>query len=197
MKSRLIAPAIALTLLAAGCSTGGDAVAEPSTPVATAAAPTDPAPTPPEPSPTPTEAAPVVTPEPHLPFGQAASLSDGSTVTVHAVNMDPAPDAPAPAAQDAHWVAVDVEGCWSAQTPANSVFTNMAWALRDSENRQYQPSNVTYQQFPQPAYGFSDTPVVAGECVRGWISYEIPNGEHLAEVKYQSQAGGPFYWAVG
>jgi len=47
MKIRLIAPAIALALLAAGCSSGDEAVAEPrATPVATAAPAPAPAPVP-------------------------------------------------------------------------------------------------------------------------------------------------------
>ena len=46
MKIRLIAPAIALALLAAGCSSGDDTVADPSTPTTTSAAPTTEAPEP-------------------------------------------------------------------------------------------------------------------------------------------------------
>ena len=65
--------------------------------------------------------------------------------------------------------------------------SQMPWAVVYADGRTYEPSNLTYNQFPSPAYPLSDRTVLPGRCVRGWITFPVPANERPAMVEYQPQ----------
>lgn len=142
----------------------------------------------PSPSPTPTPAAPDA-----IGVGQMQE-SGGWKVTVHSVDMNPAPDAPAPDSAGTKWVAADVETC--NPDVAGAEITNSPWRLIDDRSRQFEPSSLGYNQFPQPSYGFGDTPIAPGQCIRGWIVFVVAKDAKLTTVLYQPATLDPLHWTI-
>lgn len=79
------------------------------------------------------------------------------------------------------WGAADVEVC----PKMDGYLNNLNWVLVYADHTRIEASNVIYQQFPAPEYPAADTDVVAGQCVRGWITYAVPAGKKPASVHYQ------------
>lgn len=127
--------------------------------------------------------------------GQTQTMDDGWTVTVYAVDTDPAPNAPAPESAGTKWTAADVETCNSDSTGAS--VSSSPWNIVDTANRQFEPSSVGYQQFPEPSYGWGDVPIAPGECIRGWIVFTVAQDAQLTTVKYQPSGLEPMLWAIG
>ncbi|MDT0377289.1 hypothetical protein RM572_00670 [Streptomyces sp. DSM 42041] len=79
------------------------------------------------------------------------------------------------------WAALEVKVC--ANTGETWV-NNMPWSLAYAGGARVQPSQVTYGDFPRPAYPFMDTTVKAGDCVRGNIVFPVPGDERPEKVVY-------------
>lgn len=184
MKIRSSAAALlAVGVLLVGCSTPTDAT-EPS------ASPTPTATKSPTPTPTPTQE-PVVNV-----IGSTVELSTGATAVVLGYESASAPDAPLPQDPGNHWVSLDVQVCNNSTT--DSYATTNPWTLRDSDNRSYDSSSVGYNQFPNPQYAWGEVPLIAGECLRGWITFPVLDGAVLTTARYVSPATGDHVdWVLG
>lgn len=117
----------------------------------------------------------------------------GGTLTAYAVNADSAPDAPKPLSANDHWASADVEFCPNAA----STVTTTWWRLADANHRDYEASSIGYNQFPSPSYAWGDTPVAAGTCHRGWITFVVADDANLQTVKYTNNRGDAIQWKIG
>lgn len=159
-----------------------------------------------EPAPAPTvtvtaeaaPATPVATPdasaEPDGPLalGSAAEFDDFSMI-VHAVNLDPVPaPAPQPERAEDKWASADVEYC----SKIESSITSYWWRMSAADNRQYEPSDVGYSAFQEPAYAWGEVPVAADSCHRGWITFTVNREAVLETVRYANDKGHSAEWAI-
>lgn len=126
--------------------------------------------------------------------GETASLEDGATVTV--LKMVPGFkltgygaefDKPASGMQyDAAQLKVCVKSA--------SRISSDPWRMVDENGGQYEPKLSV--DGPTPEYPISTT-LAAGECVSGWILFEVP--PNVTRLRYQitDQTGAPYvhFWA--
>jgi len=127
----------------------------------------------------------------------AATAGTGFVVaTGFAYNQPAAPGAsPAPAGNA--WAAADVQSC----APQGTVFpvsiSDAAWSLRFGNGTVVNPSHVDDPVFPQPQYPQTPTPLQAGDCVRGWVIFEVPADNRPMLLRYTPQGGAaPIDWQV-
>lgn len=203
---RLVVLVVLASLIAAACGTadtGSPAAMSPAAPTATvakvAAAPTatstptavptatptpqptaTPTPVPPTPTPvppTPTPVPPTPTPTPKTTFApnETATLSDGTQINlikfakVTSDNMFLQPD---PGNQ---YLAIEINMCaGNAETTANPY----DWTLVMSDNSRVEP---TYG-IAEP--DLNDTPLLPGDCVHGWVTFEAPQNLTAKEARY-------------
>jgi hypothetical protein len=126
-----------------------------------------------------------------------ATVNDGRghTVTYYSIQQPAAPNAPEPQSPGTEWVAIDVQVCYGpgAQTWDNS----QSWVLVDANNGNYDPSSTGYSQFPSPEFPWGDIAVIDGQCIRGWIVYDVVIGADIVNVAYMPYgATRPVTWAA-
>lgn len=112
-------------------------------------------------------------------------------VKVYAYKQPTARSAPQPQAEGFEWGSADVEVC----VPDAGTVSRVVWHLSFADNTTVDPSNIGYNQFPQPEYPWDERPVRAGQCVRGWITFGVPRGVRPATVVYQPE-GTTMEWTV-
>jgi hypothetical protein len=106
---------------------------------------------------------------------------DHSKVTVYAYRKGAAPDAPAPDVANREWQAIDVKVCVDL---AKASVSNGPWTLIGADAGLYTPSGIGYGGFPQPAYPFGEQVVTRGQCVRGWIVFDVTRSVTIKQVEY-------------
>ncbi len=139
------------------------------------------------------EPAPAPTADQPLAYGESASVTQAG-LTVHGVNLDPAPTAPEPQSPTDKWVSADIEIC--NESPEGFNFSAATWSLVDSENRSFEQSSLGYNQFPQPDYAFGDEYLAAGDCHRGWLTFVANETSTFVEVEYRNTLGEGASWAI-
>ena len=74
-------------------------------------------------------------------------------------------------------------------TPQPVAFTWHPWNLEDADGGQYPAAESAYEDTPKPEYPFSGTSnYVNGDCVKGWIMFEIPTSAKPVRVRYSTTA---------
>lgn len=149
----------------------------------------------PTPAPSTTTVAPAPSLAPTAPapltIGDTATLSD-TRMTVHAIDLDPAPEGPQPDRDTDKWVALDLEAC----VDVEASISTRPWGIVDTENRAFTASNTTYGNFPEPAYALGQVPLAAGECRRGWTVFTVNQASQLDHITYRNPAGGTTEWTI-
>lgn len=132
-----------------------------------------------------TTAAPAPTAAKTYKFGEKATNSarENSTAIAYGYKQPVAKNATRPDQEGFEWAAVDVEVC----PTTTNVVTHDAWRLVYADHTTIDPSNIGYQQFPEPAYPWDEREVAGGQCIRGWITYPAPVGKRPAFVEYGPQ----------
>lgn len=127
-----------------------------------------------------TESAPVTASTPAAPtaqpIGTAQTTKAGSTVTVHGFE-DPYTETNQFMQPDAgnRYVVVDAEVC-AGSTPETVLLFD--WSASTNTNRKYTPAITSVA--PQ----LSEGPKTAGECVRGFVSFEAPADESVTSFSF-------------
>lgn len=139
-----------------------------------------------------------VTPTPEPAAGDAAlgtgqPGNGGGPVTVFAYQADVAQDAPEPES-GGRWDAADVQVC----NGEGEAFVNqLPWSLIGASNEFFDASGTGYSQFPTPGYPFGDTNIGVGECIRGWIVFDVTSDALITGVRYSPQSlPSPLRWAT-
>lgn len=81
------------------------------------------------------------------------------------------------------WAAALIRNCVGTGLVDGSYITNNLWLLIDDDDGQYAPSNITYGSFPTPEYPIQ-TDIKDGDCVKGWIVFDVPAKANIVEVRY-------------
>ena len=132
------------------------------------------------------------------PLGATITLSDPvrgleAGVTVFAVDQNIAPDAPT-RPSGGHWVGADIQTCLM---KADTKFTVSLreWSAGDAHNGQYKANSLGYRDFPGRQYP-DIGPVAVGECVRGWILFQVTGGVDITTVNYAPNFKTSAIWFV-
>ncbi|MEN2738252.1 DUF4352 domain-containing protein [Microbacterium sp. X-17] len=179
MKKLIAVAALAGTVALSGCSTPGPVPTVTVTRTVTVTAS-------PAPVPSPAQATP-------LALGSTAT-ANGATVTVHALDANSAPNAPAPQSANSKWASADVEVCNTGNAAIST--SSQPWRLVGNGNLRFQPSSIGYNQFPEPDYTFGEETVAPGECRRGWITFVVQQDATLTAVTYTNSPGFIARWAL-
>jgi len=115
-------------------------------------------------------------------WGKPVAFSFG-TITLLDVAI-PAPiEGPVPRGDGLGWGAVKARFCPN----GNATASWSPWSLVAGSSR-YEATNLSFAQFPKPAYPIADDAVLAGECVEGWIVFEAPTDGSIDKVRYAPRA---------
>jgi hypothetical protein len=129
-----------------------------------------------------------------LALGASAKTPRGNTITVHSYEQ-PATGIPTyrtPQDSNNEFAAADVEACATGGQPVAVNSFNFKLQMPDNTRR-----NTTFAK--DPALNFTN--LAANDCVRGWVSFEVPVGQRPAYVVYDdgglTGSSAPLKWNVG
>lgn len=122
-----------------------------------------------------------------LMVGETARTSAGNEVTVHSYESVAPADTfqPKPGFE---FQAADVEGCAGPDIEGSAGFNPFDFALQMPDNTRLQ-SDIGVKEPP-----LNDTTLTPGDCVRGWVTFQVPEGETPTSVIYT--ASSIIKWAV-
>lgn len=137
-----------------------------------------------------------------LDMGETATLSSGDTVTVYSYESPLPLDGPLQPKSGSEISAIDAEFCASpsATVEANRIHTPIKFSL-------LMPNNITipWDARARVIGGTSLSPLLpsgsnifkAGDCVRGYVGFETPQGQEPKFVQYRERPGlpEPIRWA--
>ena len=116
------------------------------------------------------------------------------TATVEEVAQDQAFDGK-------NYAAALVKYCVGVMPPQyqDMAFGWQSWAVVGADGSRY-PSKFVSDGIPQsPKFPQSEVDGVflAGECARGWITFDVPAGVQVAKVRHDVGGTQPWMWSVG
>jgi hypothetical protein len=132
------------------------------------------------------------TPNEQAAVGEAQTTSAGAKITpltfesppTRPVDSDRFPDVQ-------NWAVVDAELCAGTESINK---TGYGFSLIDADHREYRAYDSTAQPF-EPTIRTGD--LAPGECARGYVNYELPEGIQIVAVRWEYPGdGGPLRWAV-
>jgi len=130
---------------------------------------------------------------PGNPLGQPATADNGQvTATVFSFRQPAAPDGP----NGGTWAGADVQVCVQHTAIFDVSISRGPWLLLSREGRTATASLTDDPAFPQPAYPADHRRLHPGDCVRGWVVFAVPAGEHAAAVQYAPSGTQPINWGV-
>ncbi len=177
-RLRLARVAVPLAALAAGlvgCGSNG-----PSGPLAD------------NPPPSPTVSAPPTAPQ----FGQSVAAGTGFVAATVFGYTQPAADGAAPSQAGHVWAAVDAQACREPGSVFQVTVSSGPWSLRFPDGTSAAPSQADDPHFPQPRYPDTPTALQPGQCLRGWIMFDVPQVGRPLAVRYAPQGGSPIDWPI-
>lgn len=137
-----------------------------------------------------TEAPETPTARPVFAIGDTVETESGITVTLHAVDGDLTHEFFTPAAGRTYF-AVDVEGCADAGKTELVAINPFFFEIQMADNTRYQGGIG----IAEPALNHAD--LVAGDCARGWITYEVPVDGQLGTLNFAPMLSGTsIKWAL-
>ncbi|MGE0227808.1 MAG: DUF4352 domain-containing protein [Dehalococcoidia bacterium] len=127
-------------------------------------------------------ASPTATAQPEFFVGDTVVTAAGNKLTVYEYLPDVQSDnqfiTPDPGMA---YVAFDVEGCSNVEVASLNPFD---FRVQMGDNTRHEPSIAVRE----PA--LHSTNLLRGDCVRGWVTFEIPAGETPKTINYESSSGG-------
>lgn len=72
-----------------------------------------------------------------------------------------------------------------------------AWVLLGPDSEEYPPSQVNGPNEPAPVYpNASGRLYKPGQCAKGWMVFDVPNGAALSGVRYMNNQGDSGQWRL-
>lgn len=117
--------------------------------------------------------------------------------TVFAYRQPVAQDATRPSQHGFEWGAADVRVCAKRNAPEQLSVSHSPWGLSYADDTLIEPSNIGYRQFPEPSYPFGDRALARGRCLRGWVTFGVPEDKRPIFVEYAPPSiPVPLRWTV-
>lgn len=127
-------------------------------------------------------------------LGEAQTSSKGVKATAMALENPTTrqPDADFARLEDPRpWAVLDAELCAGSDKLTK---TGYGFTLVDTEGREYKSYDSTLQPF-EPTISGGD--LAPGECARGFVNFEVPDGVQLGAVRWDYPGGGgPLRWTL-
>ena len=115
----------------------------------------------------------------NLAFGQAIERPGSARMTVSDFK------AFAKGNHDTPLAGAMVQGCSIGSDPIE--FSSYPWTLATADGSTFEPMGTFYGNDPVPQYP-SQRVVAAGQCVKGWILYELPAGTAITTIRYSNSS---------
>jgi hypothetical protein len=129
-------------------------------------------------------------------FGETVAAGSGFVLAAAFNFTQPAAPSAAPAQPGHAWAAADVQACAQPGTVFQVTVSDGPWSLRYSDGTAVQPSHADDAQFPQPRYPGTPTSLHPGECLRGWVMFEVPAKGEPQVLRYAPQGAPPIDWLI-
>jgi hypothetical protein len=130
------------------------------------------------------------------PFGESVAAGTGFVVaTAFGYTQPGAPGAAPPQAGNV-WAAADVQACAQPGTVFKVTVSDAPWSLRFPDGTAVSPTTADDPHFPQPRYPGTPSALQPGECLRGWVVFEVPADGRPQVLRYGPQGGTPIDWLV-
>lgn len=98
-------------------------------------------------------------------------------------------------AKDSQWATLDVKVCTDASSKTISV-SQTPWQLAFKDSTRTPAPSISGSGIPKPEFPTADTDVLAGDCVRGLISFVVDKGTRPDRIVYDTQDSDPIVWTV-
>lgn len=95
--------------------------------------------------------------------------------------------------KDGVWATVEVKVC---VTRGDVTVSQFPWQLAMPDDSRFQTTGLFGGTMPKPEYPAADTPVRAGDCLRGKIPFLVPRAQRPVRVVYGPEGSVPVEWAV-
>jgi hypothetical protein len=59
----------------------------------------------------------------------------------------------------------------------------------DADSQNFPATGTTYDSYPKPMFPNDTAVFKAGQCVKGWVYFDVNKGTRIAEVRYSSDGG--------
>jgi hypothetical protein len=117
-------------------------------------------------------------------------------MTAYRYRQPVAKSAPEPDGQPGYeWGALDVKVCAAADAPESAI-SNEPWTLRYADATGAGPSSTGYDSFPKPEYIWGEEQLRPGSCVRGWITFPVPEKQRPVTAEYATLDGEFAAWSL-
>ena len=128
---------------------------------------------------------------PTYPVGRSAPADNGQvSATVFEYRQPAAAGAPGGTV----WGAADVQVCILRTALFDVTVSRAPWQLLTAGGRTIAAWPTAEPGLPQPAYPTDYRRLAPGECVRGWIGFLVPNGQHPVAAQYAPPGAQPVTW---
>jgi hypothetical protein len=129
-------------------------------------------------------------------FGENVASGSGFVLAVVFGYTQPAAPSAAPAHPGNVWAAADVQACAQPGTVFQLTVSYGPWSLRYADGTVVNPSGADDPRFPQPRYPATPTSLHPGECLRGWVVFQVPAKSEPQALRYAPQGAEPIDWLV-
>jgi hypothetical protein len=127
-------------------------------------------------------------------LGEPVTSGSGFVVATGFGYNQPAASGASPPPDGNAWAAADVQAC----SPQGTIFpvsvSDAAWSLRLADGRSVGAWHGDDPAFPQPRYPQTPTSLQAGQCLRGWVVFEVPANAQQPVLRYSPQGAEPIDW---
>lgn len=90
-------------------------------------------------------------------------------------------------------VSLTVRFCNDDKTTAE--YSNLPWSLKTSDDEELQPAG-TYYDDEGPVYGGGDSKLLAGDCTKGKVPFDVKKGVEISRAIYAPSVGDPVQWTI-
>lgn len=129
-------------------------------------------------------------------FGQSMAAGTGFIAATVFGYTQPAATGAAPSQAGHVWAAVDAQACRQPGSVFQVTVSEGPWSLHFPDGTSTPPTQADDPQFPQPRYPATPTPLQEGQCLRGWIMFDVPEVGRPLSVRYAPQGGSPIDWPI-
>lgn len=130
-------------------------------------------------------------------LGESVDAGTGFVRATVFAYTQPAASGASPAAAGNAWATADVRACAQDGTIFAVSVSDATWSLRLADGTAVSPWHGDDPAFPQPRYPQTPTSLQAGQCVRGWVVFEVPANGPPPLLRYSPQGAEPIDWLTG
>jgi hypothetical protein len=94
------------------------------------------------------------------------------------------------------WAAADVQVCVVSTAIFDVTISQGPWLLLLADGPGTPPTPAPPGTVPQPAYPTDHRRLHPGECVRGWLSFAVPDGGRPVAVQYSPAGADALSWPI-